>query len=51
VRRNAIAHFPQSEGNKVIFSTHQSSPQIANAQQNPNDFACVLDDSKIRVPK
>ncbi|MFI3218494.1 MAG: DEAD/DEAH box helicase family protein, partial [Methylococcales bacterium] len=69
---NAIAQFLQSAGNKVIFSTYQSSPQIANAQQNPNipafdivfadeahrcagnasnDFACVLDDTKIRARK
>ncbi len=69
---NTIAQFLQSAGNKVIFSTYQSSPQIANAQQNPNipafdivfadeahrcagnasnDFACVLDDTKIRARK
>ena len=69
---NAIAQFLQSAGNKIIFSTYQSSPQIANAQQNPNipafdivfadeahrcagnasnDFACVLDDTKIRARK
>ena len=69
---NAITQFLQSAGNKVIFSTYQSSPQIANAQQNPsvpafdivfadeahrcagnasNDFACVLDDTKIRARK
>jgi len=71
-RYEEIEHYLLTSGNKVIFSTYQSSPQIAKAQENPgipafdvvfadeahrcagkvsNDFACVLDEAKIRARK
>lgn len=67
-----IEKFLRSSGQKVIFCTYQSSPQIAKVQENSaipafdvvfadeahccegkvsNDFACVLDEAKIRAKK
>jgi predicted helicase len=67
-----IEKFLLSSGQKVIFCTYQSSPQIAKVQENSaipafdmvfadeahrcagkvsNDFACVLDEAKIRAKK
>lgn len=67
-----IEQFLLTSGNKVIFSTYQSSPQIAKSQENPSisafdivfadeahrcagkvsyDFACVLNEAKIRARK
>jgi predicted helicase len=67
-----IAKFLLSSGQKVIFCTYQSSPQIAKVQENStipafdvvfadeahrcagkvsHDFACVLDEAKIRAKK
>ena len=67
-----IEKFLLTSGNKVIFCTYQSSPLIAQVQQNLNipefdivfadeahrcagkvssDFACVLDENKIRARK
>ncbi|MCX7066707.1 MAG: Helicase associated domain protein [Methylococcales bacterium] len=67
-----IEKFLLTSGNKVIFCTYQSSPLIAQVQQNlsipefdivfadeahrcagkvSSDFACVLDENKIRARK